>query len=143
MSLKTEIRDLLANDATIQSLLTGGVYAITEIKRSEEDCAGAFDDETNELLPCANVRVTTVNPFGPHDETQEVFFSIFYYQRRTSGSDTIQAAAARARQLLHRQRVPGTAQIFHSSSTPDIEDPALEASLHMDRYRAIRSLPLA
>lgn len=142
MSLKTEVRDLLANDATIQSLLTGGVHAVIEIKRGDEDCAAAFDDTTNELLPCANVRLTTTNPFGPHDETQEVFFSIYYYQYRATGFDAIEAAAARARQLLHRQRVPGTTKIFHSTSTLDMEDPALEASLHVDRYRAIRSEPL-
>ena len=143
MSLKTEIRDLLANDATIQAHLTGGVYALVEIKRSDEECAAAFDEETDEILPCANVRVTTVNPFGPHDETQEAFFSIYYYQYRAGGNDAVLVAATRARQLLHRQRVTGTTQIFHVTSNPDLDDPTLEASLHIDRYRAIRSLPLA
>lgn len=142
MSLKSEVRDLLANDATVQAHLTGGVYTVVEIKKTEEECEDAFDDGTGEILPCANIRVTTENPFGPHDETQEVFFTIYYYQYRASGNEAITAAAARVRQLLHRRRVPGTTQIFHSTSNPDLEDPALEASLHIDRYRVVRSAPL-
>jgi hypothetical protein len=135
MSLRTTIRDLLANDATIQSLLPGGVHTnIPEITR--QDAQDAFAD--GELLPCALVKVTTENAIGPHRDTAETFFTVYYYQRR--GYDAIDAARFRGWQLLHRQRISGTIQVFAETFIPGQHDPALDANLHLDRYRAVRTI---
>lgn len=136
MSLRTTVRDLLANDATIQGLLTGGVHTgIPEITR--QDAPAAFD-ANGELLPCALVKAGTENPFGPHHDTAESFFTVYYYQRR--GYSTIDAARFRGWQLLHRQGIGGAIQVFSETFTPGVHDPALDASLHVDRYRAVRTV---
>src|SRR5690554_4223310 len=134
MTVKDTIKSTLENDAEMAGYLTGGVYALAEIKRTDPACEDAFD-EFGEILPSVNLRVTTTNPTGPTGLFEESFISLFYYQYRTSGTAAILSAAMRGKELLHNVQLEGTFQVFHVGRNPDLEDEALEASLIIDRYR--------
>ena len=131
--MKETIRAFLEADATLVALLTGGFYASPEVSRQET--AGAFDANM-EILPCANVKLETLIPAGPHPEAAEQFFAIYFYQR--SGFATVRSAVARTFTLLSRQALDATMyEIRLVNHGPEIIDPALECSLVLSRYVAI------
>jgi len=132
--MRETVRALLANDPTLAGLLTGGVYGATEISR--QNTAAAFD-ANGELLPCALVKLETETPGGPYDTSSRQFILILFYQR--SGRTTIDAAVARAFTLLNRVKAGTNVwEIVHADDVLDLEDQALECSLAMSRYVAVR-----
>lgn len=135
MGIREDVQSHLAADATLSNLLTGGILAVEEVKRSEPDAASAFD-ANNELLPCANVKLEVQNPRDEaHDRGAEQFFTVSFYQR--AGRDVIDDALDRVYILLHRQHV-ANAYIEHADDTPDLPEPALDARMRLSRYQAIR-----
>lgn len=141
MSVVSTVHNLLKNDATLTGMLPGGVLAVAEIKRTDDESKQAFDEDTQELLACINVKRGTENPFGPHHHTTEFFFTVSYYQ--LYGFDVIDAARDRVWQLLHRQRLPGTTDVRCVNRTPVVEDQALLVNMATDSYRAVRTISTA
>ncbi|MEW6650572.1 MAG: hypothetical protein AB1453_10335 [Chloroflexota bacterium] len=130
--MRNQIRDLLAADAALAGLLSGGIHIATEINRQETPVAF---DANSEVLPCALVRQETTTPAGVHPEAARVFVRIFFYQQR--GMDKIDAAMARCFALLDRQRLDGCWEIQHADDLHDLHDPGLNCSLAMSRYLAV------
>ena len=136
--MRETLRAFLEADGTLSGLLTGGIHSVEEISR--QTAASAFDAQTKELLPCANIRLETETPFGPHDSSSQVFILISFYERL--GKATIDQARERVFALLHRQGLSGETSIVEIQWTDDITDVwdiGLDSSLALSRYRAIRS----
>ena len=127
---------VLEGDETLMATLTGGVHTATEINRQLTPTA--FDDN-GEIEPCALVKFETEGPWGVHDHSARLFFSVMFYER--SGYTSIETARARVYSLLHRQRVTpasgGCWEIRHSDDVLDQEDTALGCGLAVSRFYAI------
>lgn len=136
MSVRSEIRDLLAADATLVAILTGGVYAAIEMKRTGETEA-AFD-ANGEIKPCGLVKTATEITDGPTQNSGRIFIDIYLYQ--FSGFDSIDAAKERIFTLLHRLRISAVKvwEVKWLNDITDQEDPALQCSMHLCRYEAVR-----
>lgn len=135
MSLAEEMRVALVTDATLTDILTGGVYATTEITR--EGTPAAFD-ANKELKPCALVKAEVETPWGPFERSNRAFIRIFFYQR--SGYAATDQAVERVYALLHRSKaLAGKWEILHLDDIRGQEDQALECSLEMSRYQVLRT----
>lgn len=134
--MKSALYDLLSNDDTLMATLTGGLYKDVEISR--QGTPDAFD-ANGEIEPCGLLKMETQTPFGPHDHSARLFFSLLLYQR--SGYGSTQAARERAYALLHRGRVSPAAggcwQIFHADEVLNAEDDGLGCSLETSRFYAV------
>lgn len=134
MSLREDILEVLTDDTALMALLTGGIHSATEISR--EITPAAFD-ANKELLPCALLKMEPDAPFGPYVTSSQHFFSLMVYQR--IGYDVIDAALLAIYALLHQQRFGnGVWLILWQDDTNDARDEALNASLAVGRYAAVR-----
>jgi hypothetical protein len=135
MSLRDALHTVLTNDATLGSLLPGGVHAVPEITR--QATPGAFD-ANGEVQPCGQLRLESDAPAGPFPTSARTFVVVRVYQRR--GYDTLDAALARVYELLHRQRVSGERvwEIRHTGDVVDVWDQALDCALALSRYQVTR-----
>ncbi len=133
--MRDEILGLLAADAALSAILTGGVYTATEITR--QNTPGAYD-ENSELKPCALLRLETQSPHGPHANSARQFLAFYVYQR--AGFSQIDAAAARIYDLLEKASLAaqGVYEITHVDDSPDVFDEGVSANLRICRYQAIR-----
>lgn len=133
----TAIYNLLVADATLASLLTGGVHnGLTVHEISRQNTPAAFD-ANKELKPCVLVKPETQTPWGPNRDSARLYVQLFFYQRFGYGS--IEEAANRAYQLLHRARLTpaggdGMAEILHADDLRGMEDQALGAAMITSRY---------
>jgi hypothetical protein len=138
--MRETIAGVLQGDATLAGTLTGGVYAGTEISR--QLTPGAFDG-SGEIKPCALVRVENDVQHGPYTGgttlSARTYVVVYAYQR--AGYDSIDAALARARALLHRQR-PATAtatwSIDWAGDSADLRDEGLDCAMRFGRYVVTR-----
>ena len=132
--MRNTIRDYLAADGTLMVLLTGGIYAVGEISR--QATPDAFDSN-GEVEPCGLVKLETEGQAGPYVEaggiSSRLYVAVFFYQR--TGYDVIDAAVARTRALLHREKLAsGVWEIAWADDVLDQEDEALGCSMGMSRY---------
>lgn len=134
MSLRSAILAVLANDATLTTTLTGGVYGEPEISR--QATSAAFD-ANGEIKPCALVTVEAEDPAGPFDTSSRAFVAVYFYAR--TGYSAIDTALARVYALLHRTRVnnEGVWEIRHAGDVRDQADPALGCVMSMSRYQVM------
>lgn len=135
--MRQAIYNTLTADSTLMAILTGGLhYDVAEINR--QSTPAAFD-ANKEIQPCALLKFTTNSPDGPFDDSAQLFFSLYFYQR--AGVNQIEAALDRVYALLHQQKVtPGSGAcwlILHTNDVLDQEDTALRCSLAMSRYMAV------
>lgn len=128
----------LTGDATLVSLLTGGVHGdVAEIKRGEDGTPAAFGPGTGEILPCALLKLGTDTPAGPHFTGSRIVAILYFYQR--AGYAVIEQARDRVYQLWHAQKIGTNVwQIFHSNDVNDTMDDALGCSLIVSRYEMVR-----
>jgi len=133
------IRDLMLADATLQTLLTGGVYAEREIKRTHPITAAAFDADSL-ILPCALVKATSEIADGPDRFAGRQYVDIYFYE--LDEYVTIYQAIDRTRVLLHRQKigqpVDGVWEVRWFHNITGQEDPVLMCSLSVSRYEVVR-----
>lgn len=133
--MRDAIYDLLNDDATLMATLTGGLHTKAEISRQATPTAF---DSNDEIQPCGLLKFETQTPWGVHDHSSRLYFSVMLYER--SGYDNIETARGRVYTLLHRQKVSpasgGCWEIRHAGDTPDTEDPALGCSLGVSRFEA-------
>lgn len=137
--MRTTIRNLMAADGTLQTLLTGGVYAEREIKRKHAVTDAAFD--ANGLIqPCALVKATSEFADGPDQFAGRQYIDIYFYE--LDGFVNIDQAIDRTKILLHRQKIgvpaDGVWEVRWFHNITDTEDPALLCSLSVSRYEVIR-----
>lgn len=133
----TAICTLLATDTALTSLLPGGIHnGLTVHEISRQNTPAAFD-ANNELKPCVLVKPETQTPWGPNRDSARLYVQLFFYQRFGYGS--IEGAADRVYELLHRARITptngdGMAEIHHADDLRGMEDQALGAALITSRY---------
>ncbi len=129
--VKATIIALMEADATLMSLLVGGVYGVAEIHREMEG-PKPFD-AFGRVRPSALVRRETSTATGPRGRFSRQFVVIFFYD--SAGYEVITEAMNRTRALLHEQRVGGGAyEIRHVDTVDDQHDDALRAYMHRARY---------
>lgn len=132
---------VLQADATLTSLLTGGIYDYKDVKEISREFTPDAYDEYLELKPTALVREESTVPGGPLRDSATIWIAIFFYQR--AGYDIIQQARHRTYQLLHRSQPisldPNHSffEIRHANDLSGQEDIALNASLEQSRYEGI------
>ncbi len=137
MSAYATILGALQGDAQLTAILTGGVYDGTEVSDISRQATPAAYDEYSELKPCAIVKPETQAPAGPHPDSSRLFVTLWFYQQ--NGSVTIDAARARAYQLLHRATLAGSGGLWdvrHVNDLLGIEMQALGVPAIMSRYVA-------
>ena len=137
MTAYATILATLQGDATLASVLTGGLYDGTEVNDISRQATPAAYDEYSELLPCAIVKPETQAPAGPHPDSSRLFVTVWFYQQ--SGSAAIDTARIRAYQLLHRATLAGSGGLWdvqHVNDLLGIEMQALGVPAIMSRYVA-------
>lgn len=133
----TAICDLLTADATLTSILTGGVHNGTDVQEiSRQNTPTAFD-ANQELKPCVLVKAETQTPWGPNRDSARLYVQLFFYQR--FGYAEIEQAADRAYRLLHRSRPTpangdGMAELLHAGDLRGTEDQAIGSAMIISRY---------
>lgn len=132
--MRDTIKAYLEADMTLMALLTGGIYAGTEITR--QSTPDAFD-ANGEVEPCALVSAEAEDPTGPYGHSARSFVTVYLYER--SGYTNIDAARARIYVLLHRDRV-GTSvwDVRHVGDILDQRDPALNCAMAVTRFQVTR-----
>lgn len=132
------IKTLLEGDGTVAGLLTGGIFAEREIKRTQTG-SPPFDGN-GEIEPCCNIKEETEIPVRPHHHSHRMFVAIYFYER--AGYAAIQPAADKVYELLHRQKIGNDGdrifEVFHSTTLSDLEEEALDASMIISRYEVVR-----
>jgi len=127
----------LQGDATLGTLLTGGVYdqlVVGEISRQKTPAAF---DAFKELKPCALVMGESSTPWGPMHDSGRVYFLVWLYQQH--GAQTIESARTRVYKLLHRKQLSTTAGIYeirHANDVLGIEVQGLNAQGIQSRFVA-------
>lgn len=127
-----QIADVLLADATMVSLLPGGIYTSQEIgvegiRRGEDSPTNAAFDENGYLLGCAVVRQRDVNSYGAnlrsHKDKLNIIgqmVEVYYYEYR--GHDIIEPAKARAYQVLEGLRLEDSYPLMWSYETTHVYD---------------------
>lgn len=137
MTAYATILATLQGDATLASVLTGGLYDGTEINDISRQATPAAYDDYSELKPCAILKPETQAPAGPHPDGSRLFVTIWFYQQ--NGSAAIDAGRVRAYQLLHRATLAGSDGLWdvrHVNDLLGIEMQALGVPAIMSRYVA-------
>lgn len=138
MSKENELRDLMKADATLVSLLPGGIYSDEEIgiegfHRGESDpldpryssTALAYDED-GYLKACALVRqlgevvVPRTQDLGGGFEALSQTVQVYYYQDR--GHDLIDAAKTRGKAVLFNKRLGKSYPIWCDNESPYLYD---------------------
>jgi hypothetical protein len=132
VSVRDDVKAILAADATFLAAATGGIYAGGQISR--QLTPNAFD-ANSEIKPCALVNEETAATIGPFTDAALTMVRIFFYQR--IGYDSIDAMMERAFALLQQDKPGGGYwQIDWENDVKDQIDQALGCSLAMSRYSA-------
>lgn len=136
MGLVQNVRDYLAADATLVSLLPGGIHTDGgEISRQKTPAAF---DANGELRPCALVNAASDTVDGPTGIAGRLLVSVWLYHRTSDAAN--ETAVARVKGLLHRAVLPGTYEVRWAFDTPGFEEEALAARGAVTRYEVIRKL---
>jgi hypothetical protein len=104
--MRETVRNLIENDATLQSILTGGVWDADELDRRGLSIRGTAKTSDNlTIKPIGVLRWGADTVFGPHFNGERRFLDVYVYQPK--GYTTIDSAMQRIKNLLHRQEVAG------------------------------------
>ena len=137
MTAYATILATLQDDASLASVLTGGLYDGTEVNDISRQATPAAYDDYSELKPCAILKPETQAPAGPHPHGSRLFVTLWFYQQ--SGSAEIDAGRVRAYHLLHRTTLAGNDGLWdvrHANDLLGIEMQALGVPAIMSRYVA-------
>jgi len=140
MSLRDDLKAVLDADAGLMAIVTGGVYIdISELSR--QSAPDAFDSNS-EIKPAILIKEGNELPSGPYSRSVRTPLTLYFYQR--FGYDSIEAAMDIVHDLLHEQRIGDqTWQILYDgrmldNRSGDIRDVALDCSMGVERFRAMR-----
>ncbi len=135
MSAEDDVKTILAADATLSALLTGGVLTFDETGRqglSRGGTPAVFDATTGLLMPCAVVKARArmadgaiVDEAGQETSTRQVV-EVWVYQDGDAGYSAIDTALARVYTLLHAKHVGDAAVLWAGNTVVRERDPALE-----------------
>src|SRR3990172_8595184 len=137
MSLRDDLKTVLLADAALATLLTGGIHNDVE-EISKQNTASAFDATTQEIKPCALIKLPMETPTGPYLRSERTSIVIYFYQRQ--GYDVIEPAIELAFTDLNETQV-GTKvwNIEHVNTVYQQRDQALDCALGLLRFVAIRN----
>jgi hypothetical protein len=144
--MRAAILSRLRGDSVLAALLPGGIFDAAEVDYvSKHTTPGAFDGNIR-VRPCALLRLSGDRPLGPFRTSSQLTATLYLYQRR--GTDAIEPARLRIKQLLHRVRLsPDAGGAWEITSIGDDlgqTDAALDCPLIICRYRIpVRSAELA
>lgn len=139
ITLRQAVKAELAGDATLVTILTGGVFDRRGISRTLTP--NAYDTDGT-LKPCAVVALETAVPVGPHPDyrMERVFFVVYLYEEEGNAYAGIDVAKQRIKALLHQQTVTTTPdtvwEIRHADSLGDSYDETLRAEMTYERFFA-------
>jgi len=140
MSLRSDVKAVLDADEDLMEMITGGVHIdIPELSR--QFAPDAFDGDS-EIKPAILIKEGNEIPSGPYSRSVQTPLVFYFYQQ--AGYDVIEAGINIVFNLLHEQRIGGsTWQILYDSSmvdnrSGDIRDAALDCSMGVGRFRAVR-----
>ena len=149
MSYADEVVALLNADATLTSLLPGGVHNFPEAGRkglNRVQIPGAFDPKVGLLNPCALVLELAETPTGEAVHMPNGYMStivpevIFVYAQGDNDADgnspytIIENAYNRIYSLLHGAQINGAFQVLWKSTVRDKREPDLHDAAY---YRSI------
>lgn len=137
MTLLGDIKTALQADSTLMALLTGGVHiGIDTGELTRQATPDAFD-ANDEVKPSVLVVEQTDVKSGPYSRSVITMLGVYFYQR--DGYDVIEQAMEMVFDILHEQQIGSkTWQILYSTCVKNQRDPALDCSLSMQRYMAMR-----
>ncbi len=149
MSLETDIRDLLAGDSPLTTLLTGGLYAFTALgrqgftRKNDRVTAWQTDSGRTILQPALVIKDRGATPTGERWDTpskaqsQRITVEMWLYD--FSEYDQIRLAAERIYQLLHAESLAGIGYVARINTIRGQRDQNLnDAALIRDDYRIKR-----
>lgn len=119
MSFEAEVAAILDADATLDALLTGGIYtssAVGPLGITRDTVPAAFDAD-GYLKPCALVRQRDRVPVGDvldYDaklESARQVVEVWLYDDQGNGYATLDSAAARIRTLLMGEQLTGSFEL--------------------------------
>ena len=135
MSLRETVQTYLQADTALMAILTGGIHVGIDISRT--GTPNAFSTETQEIRPCALVKIGTEAQNGPYSTGTRAPIEIWLYER--TGYTNIDAAKARLITLLDRHHFgEGVMETRLSDDLGDQAEDSLEASMSMLRFYANR-----
>ena len=145
-TLRSAIKTLLAGDATLAAILTGGVYDRRGISRALTPAA--YDTTTGKIKPCAVVTISSETAAGIGSEetttyqTDEVFVQVWLYEAEGNHYANIDPAADRVKALLDRQAVTITGGavlgVRYADGIGDSFDEALGVEMSALRFQVWR-----
>ena len=122
-------------DGPLMALLSGGVYVNAQLTPGM-DAPHPFD-AVGRMMPSALVRNETAATDGPGGYFDRAFVVVFFYD--FAGYTTIDDAAERARDVLHRRYLGnGAYEVRHTDDVSDLYDDAILAYMHRSRYQVAR-----
>jgi len=143
--MRTVIRNRLANDSTLQTLLTGGVYDAATLPEGKLSLSfleeAGKTDGYGRLLPCAALIWREALPDGAGFREEATTLHIWLYEY--DGNANLIAASKRIKELLHRWTA-GAAGVTTNESLMEIRfiggieefiDPDLNANGSEMRFR--------
>lgn len=132
MSYEDDVRDILAADAAMQALMTGGFYTeqqvgVEGIRRGDDVPTELAFDERGELKGTVLVREGNALPYGTVRSQRDKItamsklVSIYFFEMR--GHEVVDAAKNRAYALLEGIRLPTKSYpIWLVAETPPVPD---------------------
>lgn len=136
MSLESAVKTVLAADATLLAILTGGVHSWVDTGRnglSPETVEDAYDEGF--LLPCAIIRERTTVPWGGgHDvaaqtETMRGMVEVYLYEEGNGDGSALNSAYARIIRLLNQRFVAGAGRLKRTNRLLGLRDPDVSNAL--------------
>lgn len=136
-TLADELKTVLALEAPLTALLTGGIH--TGIEEISRQLAPAAFDSNGEIKPSLLIKLGVEIPSGPYLASVQTPVVMYFYQRQ--GYGTINAAMKLVFDALNETNV-GTSvwNIRHSNTVYDQRDIALDCALLTLRFVAVRNL---
>lgn len=138
MSAFSAIVAALQDDATLDGMLTGGIYDGLLVSDVSRQATPNAYDEFGELLPCALVKLESTSPAGPLHDSARTFVTVWLYAQHDL--EVIEPARERVYRVLHRQKVgaaaDGVFEVRHANDVLGAEVQGLDHPMILSRFAA-------
>jgi hypothetical protein len=144
MGIEATIKAHLESDATLMTMLPGGVHTGRVTKT---DTPTAFDSTTSELMPCIRIRIETEVPMGFASEQPlgaqylPMRTPVAVYFLRQNDQAALAAPMARTLAVLQGARLAGVHSCVWSETVSEATEDTLQLAQSMQRYYLTRLAP--